>query len=31
MALHLDHGSVDIVADDMDIRQVLQELFMLMG
>lgn len=31
MALHLDRGSVEIVAEDMERRQVLQELFMLMG
>ncbi|HEY3378766.1 MAG TPA: hypothetical protein VGL77_14865 [Armatimonadota bacterium] len=30
MALHLHQGSVDIVADGRDLRQVLQELFMQM-
>ncbi|HEX2950053.1 MAG TPA: STN domain-containing protein [Armatimonadota bacterium] len=31
MALHLDRGTVDIEAHDMDLRQVLDELFMLIG
>lgn len=31
MALHLDRGSVELNAVDMDVRQVLMELFMLMG
>ena len=31
MTLHLDRGSVDIIADNLDIRQVLEELFLLMS
>lgn len=31
MALHLENGALDIVADGMDLRQVLQEVFMQMG
>jgi len=31
MALHLNRGSVELNATDMDLRQVLMELFLLMG
>ncbi len=31
MALHLEHGSVELDADEMDLRQVLLELFAQMG
>ncbi len=31
MALHLEHGAVNLVARDMDLRQVLDELFLVMG
>lgn len=31
MALHLNRGSVDIEAVEMDLRQVLAEVFMQMG
>ncbi len=30
MAVDLDSGSVEIVADDMSLRQVLEELFLMM-
>lgn len=30
MALHLDRGSVDLVAVDMDIREVLEKVFLQM-
>lgn len=31
MALHLDRGKVDVIADDLDIRDVLQEIFLMAG
>lgn len=31
MAVHLNHGTVDIVADDRDIRFVLEQLFLDTG
>ncbi len=31
MALQLNHGTINVTADDLDIRQVLEELFLLLG
>lgn len=31
MALHLDRGTVDMTVEDMDLRQVLDQLFMQMS
>ena len=31
MALHLNRGSIDLEATDMDLRQVLEQLFVQMG
>lgn len=29
MAVHLNHGAMDLVAEDRDLRQVLEEIFMM--